>query len=201
MENPSTENVSAVNQILRYVKGTIDLGCTYRKGKEGLVLHGYSNSDMAGDVDDRKSTTVMVFYLGPNPISWNSQKQKVVARSSGEAEYIAAGTAACQAVWMRRLLADLTKREVQKVLLKIGNQAAISLCKNPVHHERTKHIDVQFQYILECIEKGMVKVQHVNTKDRADILTKSLEWQKFLEMRKKIKVQVVTRGKDMKDNL
>ena len=192
MENLTTEHMSAVNQILRYVKGTIDLGCKYRKGKEGLVLHGYSDSDMAGDVDDRKSTTGMVFYLGPNPISWNSQKQKVVARSSCEAEYIAAGTAASQAVWLRRLLADLTKREVQKVLLKIDNQAAISLCKNPVHHERTKHIDVQFHYIRECIEEGMIEVQHVNTKDQlADILTKSLGRQKFLEMRERIGVQTV----------
>ena len=82
MENPTTEHMSAVKQILRYVKGTINLGCTYRKGKEGLILRGYSDSDMAGDVDDRKSTTGMVFYLGPNPISWNSQKQKVVALSS-----------------------------------------------------------------------------------------------------------------------
>ena len=123
MENPTTEHMSAVKQILRYVKGTINLGCTYRKGNEGLILRGYSDSDMAGDVDDRKSTTGMIFYLGPNPISWNSQKQKVVALSSCEAEYIAASMAACQAVWLRRLLADLAKREVQKVSLKIDNQA------------------------------------------------------------------------------
>jgi hypothetical protein len=116
IENPTTEHMSAVKKILRYVKGTINLGCTYKKGKEGLILHGYSDSDMAGDVDDRKSTSGMVFYLGLNPISWNSQKQKVVALSSCEAEYIAVSTAACQGVWLRRLLANLTKKEVQKVL-------------------------------------------------------------------------------------
>jgi hypothetical protein len=192
MENPTTEHMSAVKKILRYVKGTINLGCTYKKGKEGLILHGYSDSDMAGDVDDRKSTSGMVFYLGPNPISWNSQKQKVVALSSCEAEYIAASTAACQGVWLRRLLADLAKKEVQKVSLKIDNQAAISLCKNPVHHERSKHIDTRFHYIRECIEEGMIEVQHVNTNDQlADILTKSLGKQKFIEMRKKVGVQEV----------
>ncbi|KAM0925571.1 hypothetical protein ACQ4PT_004106 [Festuca glaucescens] len=148
MENPTTEHMSAIKQILRYVKGTINLGCTYKNRKERLVLHGYSDSDMAGDVDDRKSTSGMVFYLGPNPISWNSQKQKVVALSSCEAEYIAASTAACQGVWLRRLLADLAKKEVQKVSLKIDNQAAISLCKNPVHHERSKHIDTRFACLL-----------------------------------------------------
>jgi hypothetical protein len=76
------------------------------------------------------------------------------------------------------------------VSLKIDNQAAISLCKNPVHHERSKHIDVRFHYIRECVEEGMIKVQHVNTNDQlADILTKSLGKQKFIEMRKKVGVQ------------
>ena len=142
------------------------------------------------DVDDRKSTTGMVFYLGPNPISWSSQKQKVVALSSCEAEFIAASMAACQGTWLRRLLADLIKREVRKVSVKIDNQAAISLCKNPVHHERSKHIDTRFRYIRECIEKGMIKVQHVNTNDQlADILTKSLDKEKFIEIRKNVGVQ------------
>jgi hypothetical protein len=76
------------------------------------------------------------------------------------------------------------------VSLKIDNQAAISLCKNSVHHERSKHIDVRFHYIRECVEEGMIKVQHVNTNDQlADILTKSLGKQKFIEMRKKVGVQ------------
>jgi 2-polyprenyl-6-methoxyphenol hydroxylase-like FAD-dependent oxidoreductase len=98
-------------------------------------------------------------------------------------------------VWLRRLLADLTKKEVQKVSLKIDNQAAISLCKNPVHHERSKHIDTRFHYIRECVEEGMLKVQHVNTNDQlADILTKSLEKQKFIEMRKKVGVEDVKQG-------
>ncbi len=115
-----------------------------------------------------------------------------MALSSCEAEYIAASTAACQAVWLRRLLAILAKREVQKVSLKIDNQAAISLCKNLVHHERSKHIDTRFHHIRECIEEGLIEVQHVNTKDQlADIFTKSLGRQKFIEMRKKVGVQAL----------
>ena len=112
--------------------------------------------------------------------------------SSCKAEYIAARTAAYQAVWLRRLLADLAKREVQKVSLKIDNQAAISLCKNPVHHERSKHIDTRFRHIQDCIEEGVIEVQHVNTKDQlADILMKSLGRQKFLEMQERVSVQTV----------
>jgi hypothetical protein len=98
-------------------------------------------------------------------------------------------------VWLRRLLADLTKRKVQKVSLKIDNQAAISLCKNPVHHERCKHIDTQFHYIRECVEEGMIKVKHVNTNDQlAYILTKFLRKQNFIEMRKKVGVEDVKKG-------
>ena len=165
-----------------------------------MILHGYSDNDMAGDVDDRKSTSGMVYYLGPNPISWDSQKQKAVALSSREAEVIAASTAACQGVWLRRLLADLTKKEVQKVSLKIDNQAAISLFKNPVHHERSKHTDTRFRYMRECIEEGMIEVRHVNTKDQlADILTKSLDKQKFIKTRKKVGVQEVTPNNKVKE--
>jgi hypothetical protein len=72
MENPMTKHMSTVKKILRYVKGTISLGCMYKKGKEGLILYSYSDSDMAVDVDNQKSTSGMVFYLGPNQISWNS---------------------------------------------------------------------------------------------------------------------------------
>jgi hypothetical protein len=98
-------------------------------------------------------------------------------------------------VWLRRLLADLTKKEVQKVSLKIDNQAAISLCKNPVHHERSKHIDTRFHYIRDCVEEGMIKVQHMNTNDQlADILTKSLGGQKFIKVRKKVGVEDVKQG-------
>ena len=120
--------------------------------------------------------------------------------SSCEAEYIAASTAACQAVWLRRLLAILAKREVQKLSLKIDNQAAISFCKNSVHHERSKHIDTRFHHIRECIEEGLIEVQHVNTKDQlADIFTKSLGRQKFIEMRRKVGVQEVKSSNKIKE--
>jgi hypothetical protein len=130
MEKPTTKHLAAVKQVLRYIKGTLDHGCVYKKRGEGLKLHGYSDSDWAGDLDDRKSTSGMVFYLGCNPISWCSQKQKGVAHSTCEAEYIAASTAARQGLWLGRLLADLMKKtEVEPVVLQINNQSAISLCK------------------------------------------------------------------------
>jgi hypothetical protein len=147
---------------------------------------------MAGDVDDRKSTSGVAYFFGESPVSWLSQKQKVVALSSCKAEYIVAATTACQGVWLRRLLSDLMNKEEERVVLNIDNKSAISLCKNPVHHDRSKHIDTKYHYIRECVEKSKIKVNYVCTDDQlADILTKSLGRLKFLEMRGRIDVQAV----------
>lgn len=139
-----------------------------------------------------KSTTGVIFYLGSSPITWLSQKQQVVALSSCEAEYIAASAAACQGVWLGRLLADLLGEPPEQVALKVDNQSAISLCKNPVYHERSKYIDTRFHFIRECVEGGSIRVEHIGTHDQlADILTKPLGRLKFHEMREKIGMAIV----------
>lgn len=173
MEKPNSQHMAAVKQILRYVRSTLNFGCCYERGEAGkLGLVGFSDSDHAGDIDDRKSTTGMVFLLGKSPIAWMSQKQKVVALSSCEAEYIAAATVACHGVWLERLLAEMVERKPEKVLLFVDNKSAISLSKNPVHHQRSKHIDTRFHFIRECVEEGKVGVEHVVTEEQlADLLT------------------------------
>ncbi|KAJ0960490.1 hypothetical protein J5N97_001649 [Dioscorea zingiberensis] len=185
MESPTTQHLTAVKHILRYVSGTLNFGCYYEKmGNLEPKLVGYSDSDLAGDVDDRRSTTGTVFFLGSSLITWLSQKQKIVALSSCEAEYIAATTATCQGIWLARLIADLVKKEPEKFELRIDNTSAISLCKNPVHHERSKHIDTRYHFVRECVEAGKMEVQHVCSEEQcADILTKPLGRIKFLEMR------------------
>jgi hypothetical protein len=95
MEAPTTKHWTAVKHILRYIKGTTNFGVVYLKKKGKVKILGYSDSDIAGDIDDRKSTSGVAYFFGESPVSWLSQKQKVVAQSSCEAEYIAAATAAC----------------------------------------------------------------------------------------------------------
>lgn len=108
MEAPTSAHMIAVKQILRYVCGTINHGCYYvRKKAPTSSLIGYSDSDLAGDVDDRKSTTGVIYFLGENPITWVSKKQRMVALSSCEAEYVAATAAACQGLWLGRMLKEL----------------------------------------------------------------------------------------------
>ena len=131
----------------------------------------------------------VLFFLGSNIITWQSQKQKVVALSSCEAEYIAATTAACQGVWLARLLAEFKGEKSRAITLKIDSESTIQLSKNPVFHDRSKHIDVRYHYIRECVEENRVKLESVRTVDElADILTKALGPQQFCELRSKIGV-------------
>ena len=159
-----------------------------------MLLLGYTDSDQAGDLVQRKSTSGVLFFLGSNLITWSSQKQRIVALSSCEAEYVAAALGACQGVWLSRLIAELKNEQVQKFRLLIDNKSAIELSKNPVHHERSKHIDTRYHYIRDCIEQGMVEVDHVRTGDQlADILTKPLARMRFAELRMKLGVTKIKR--------
>ena len=106
MEKPTSEHLAAVKHLLRYIAGTLNFGVSYERGAGTPKLLGYSDADLAGDVDDRKSTTGMIYFLGQSPISWQSQKQRVVATSSCESEYIAAATSACQGIWLSRLIGE-----------------------------------------------------------------------------------------------
>ena len=107
-----------------------------------------------------------------------------MALSSCEAGYVEATTAACQAVWLRRLLDDMTGKQSGATTIFIDNTSAIQLCKNPVFHNRRKHIEVRFHYIRECIESVKISVEHISTgKQLADILTKPPVCIRFQELR------------------
>ena len=172
-----------MKNILRYVKGTVHYGLIYKKGGNGKLI-GYSDSSHGMDRNDGKGTTGTVFYLSGNPITWCSQKQRTVALSSCESEFMAATSAACQALWLRGLLKELTGWEVRSIKLLVDNKSAIELMKNPVFHGRSKHIDTRFHFIRECVEKELIHVEHISGEEqKADILTKALPRVKFIEMR------------------
>ena len=157
-------------------------------------LLGFSDSDLASDIDDRKSTGGSVFFLGMNLVTWVSQKQRVVALSSCEAEYIASANAACQGIWLSRLLGELLGIQAPKVSLLVDNKSAIALSKNPVHHDRSKHIDTRYHFVRECVENGSIDIDHVSTQNQlADILTKALAKVRFIELRQQLGVIDVQR--------
>ena len=125
----------------------------------------------------------MIFFLGRLPVTWQSQKQKSVALSTCEAEYVAGAAGACQAMWLIQLLGDITRKEVQQPIRKMDNQSAIALSKNPVLYDHSKHIDTKFHFIRDCVDSGRICVDYTSTQEQlADILTKSLGRARFCEL-------------------
>eukprot|EP00253_Pinus_taeda_P006925 PITA_06925 len=118
-------------------------------------------------------------------ISWASQKQSIVALSTAEAEYVASTAAACQAVWMRRMLRSLGQEQAKQQVIFCDNSSAIALSKNSVFHKRTKHIDTRFHYIRELVSNGEIALEHCRTQEQvAEILTKPLDQKSFEFLRK-----------------
>ena len=98
----------------------------------------------------------------------------MVALSTCEAEYIAAATACCQGVWLSRLLQEVIKEKPCAPVLMVDNKSAIALAKNPVLHDRSKHIDTKFHFIRDCVDGEQIKLEYVETaRQLGDILTKS----------------------------
>nr|GEZ68437.1 ribonuclease H-like domain, reverse transcriptase, RNA-dependent DNA polymerase [Tanacetum cinerariifolium] len=153
---------------------TFEHGIIYKK-EGGCKITSYSDSSYGINTDQGKGTTGIVFYFKESPITWCTQKQPTVALSSCESKFIAATGAACQALWLKRLLSELIGWEEKRTTLKVDNVSAIALVKNPVFYGRSKNIDIRYHFILECIENGHINVEHIYGElQRADILTKAL---------------------------
>ena len=121
-----------------------------------------------------------------------SLKQKVVALSTCEAEYMAAATAAYQAVWLRRLLGELTSTEAHPPALLVDNQPAIAFAKNPVLYDQSKHIDVKFHFLGDCVDGGQIVIEFVETgRQLADVLTKPLGHLRHTELKEMIGMEGV----------
>jgi hypothetical protein len=123
-------------------------------------------------------------------ISWSSRKQGSVAQSTAEAEYIATSTTSREAVWLRKLLSDLLRSELEPTVIHCDNQKqCIKLTENPVFHDRSKHIEMRYHYIRDMIQKKVLSLQYVPTAEQtADIFTKPLPLIKFAYFRDKLGV-------------
>ncbi|KAH9649806.1 hypothetical protein KPL70_026120 [Citrus sinensis] len=178
MANPGGEHWITVKRILRYIRGTSDVALCY--GGLEFTVRGYVDSDFAGDLDKRKSTTGYVFTLAGAAVSWVSKLQTVVALSTTEAEYMAATQACKEAIWIQRLLEELGHKQ-QKIPVFCDSQSALHIARNPAFHSRTKHIGVQYHFVREVVEDGSVDLQKIHTKENlADVLTKPINTDKFV---------------------
>lgn len=176
---PAPAHWIAVKRILRYLRGTSDYALTL-PANGSAVLSGYADADWGGDGDTRKSTTGYIYHLGGAPILWCSKRQTAVALSSTEAEYMSMCQAVKECLWLTGLLKEIGGSQIGPVLLRGDNQSALSLAQHPVMHPRSKHIDIQFHFIREQVERGVVSVEYVQSEHNvADVFTKPLGPEKF----------------------
>eukprot|EP00253_Pinus_taeda_P010433 PITA_10433 len=160
------------------------------------LLVGFTDSDWAGDPDDQKSTAGYVFTLRSGPITWACKKQAAISLSSVEAEYRGAVEASKEALWLRQILSEFGFQQQHPTTLWCDNQSAIQRCKDPVQHQRSKHIELHMHFIRKLIHDHVLEVQYCSTDDQvADIFTKALAEAKFTKLRYMLGVQeVVTKG-------
>ncbi|GJU36995.1 retrovirus-related pol polyprotein from transposon TNT 1-94, partial [Tanacetum coccineum] len=170
---PTEKHLHAVKRIFKYLRGTINQGLWYPKDSS-IALTAYVDADHAGCQDTRRSTSGCMQLLGDRLVSWSSKRQKSVAISSTEAEYIAMSGCCAQILWMRSQLTDYGLG-FNKIPMYCDNKSVIALCCNNVQHSRSKHIDIRFHFIKEQVENGVVELYFVNTEYQlADIFTKAL---------------------------
>ena len=195
---PTKQHWIAVKRIMRYLRGTIYYGLLYsRSGSKKCI--GYSDSDWAGDLDDRKSTSGYLFQISGAAVSWRSKKQTCVALSTAEAEYMALASAAQEAIWMRQLSSELKNGPTEATTIFEDNQSAICMAKNPQFHGRAKHIGIKYHFIREQVSSGTVDLKYCRTDEMiADMLTKGLSRDRLAKLRNMAGVKVMPGHSDCK---
>ncbi|CAH9089803.1 unnamed protein product [Cuscuta europaea] len=184
MANPGMSHWTALKWLLRYLRGTPSHGLVFSKTETGILLTGYVDSNYANDRDNRKSTTSYIFTLCGSCISWKSQLQPIVALSTTESEYVATTEAFKEAIWLKRMLTEIGFLK-QAVTVYSDSQSAIQFCKNPVFHDRTKHIDVRFHFIRNIVDAGWIKLSKIPSEfNPAYMGTKCLTFEKLLSCKR-----------------
>jgi hypothetical protein len=172
MHNPDRPHWNVVKHIFRYLVGTQDYGIKFGP-KEPLGLVGYTDSDYAGCLDSRKSTSGYFFRFGYGAISWRSKLQDCTATSATEVEYVVASNAAKEALWLGRLARTFRQYNSKWISTVFSDsQGAVALAKNPVHHNASKHIEVPYHFVRDCATNEMLSLEVSTTDNVADELRK-----------------------------
>ena len=177
MENPGKEHWSAMKWVLQYLRGTSSYCISYNKSSEFVC--GYVDSDFAGDLDKRRSTSGYVFTLAGGAISWMSKLQNIFSLSTTEAEYIAASHACKEAIWLKGLFGEFGRLQ-QNIKLFCDSRSAIHLAKNLAYHSKSKHIPIKYHFIRQVMTETSVSLKKVHTKENcADMFTKPVLLEKL----------------------
>ncbi|CAM8888862.1 unnamed protein product [Rhodiola kirilowii] len=188
MSAPTSDHLQAAHRLLRYIKGAPAQGLFF-SAKSDLILSAFCDADWAACPKTRRSTTGFCVLIGESLVSWKSKKQPIVSRSSAESEYRSMASTCSEILWLLRLLADMGASIPKPVTLHCDNQAAIHIAKNPVFHERTKHIELDCHFIRHHINNKVLEPVYIPTADQpADLFTKQLPSEQLLRLLLKLGV-------------
>jgi hypothetical protein len=190
---PSPRHWKALLGVLKYLKGTTDLGIRYFKRPvdhnniKRNTLYCYADSSFGNDLEDGKSTTGYIVFLNGGAVSWYSKAQDYTVQSTTEAEYMAAGKGAMEIECLDDLIVTICAYKRTKSQLFTDNTGCLYTVKNAVIGEKVRHIRNKYHYVRQLIEKGLAEITYVKTENMlADILTKPMEKAIFLKLRKYI---------------
>ena len=182
---PTDGSWIGVKRVLRYLRGTKDLGLFFKNGARHSLpeMEVYSDADWAGDLKDRKSTSGMTISLNGVLIAWHSRKQQAVAMSSSEAEYIALSDCAKEVIWIRQLLGELGWHGKRATVIHEDNIGAIKWGKSD---KRTKHVDIRYHFVRDMVQRGAIELEYCSTNLMlADVMTKALLPTRFKALRER----------------
>ena len=167
------EHWTAAKRVLRYLKGTSDMGLSY--GAAAGPIRPHVDADWGSCAMDKRSYTGFVFLLHGGPLSWNSRKQRTVALSTTEAEYMALSDCVKEALHWQRFVRELGFGESADLVVLCDNRSSLKLTENPVLRSRSKHIDIRHYFVRDALKEQRIKVDYVATESQvADFLTKGL---------------------------
>jgi len=186
MQAPTEAHMEAARRVLRYLKGNPGQGLLL-KADADLNVFAFCDSDWGACPLTRRSLTGYFVTIGGSPVSWKTKKQSTVSRSSAEAEYRAMATVTSELIWIKSFLGSLGIFLAKPMKLYCDNQAALHIAKNPVFHERTKHIEIDCHFVRERLLLKDLDTGYVASRNQvADIFTKPLGTQQFQFLRSKL---------------
>jgi len=194
MSNPGPAHLTAIKRVLRYIVGTKDSGLEYRNEDWHVEALGtkvaphevinFTDSDWAGDIDTRNSTSATVTFIAGGPVSWHAKLQHIQALSSGEAKYIAMGNGAKDISYIRGTLGEFAfYPAIGPTTMLVDSSAALGIAAKPGVNNRTKHIALRYHFVRGLVADGVIAPRKCDTKlNAADVLTKAVDRQTFIKL-------------------
>lgn len=172
--------VTAAKRILKYLKGTQDLGLCYSKPKDFKNLELVAYVDASHAPQGEKSTTGYVIFLNGNPVSWKSQKQSITSKSAGESEYVAMSAVVSEIIFLLNLASEFGLNIPTPVTILEDNTTAIKIFSQPTKKSKVRHVNLHHHFVRDYVNLGVIQVTHISSEAQvADLLTKNLNGHKF----------------------